>query len=169
RYDAIRLGVDATDPAVGSVVQLPFTNLRVTFNEPYDPATVGISNLTLTQGRVTAATPVDKVTVDYTLTGINTEGTLTARMAAGALTDVFGNPSVPFEGTYSTDIGDVPFPTPLRSVRPSNSLIYQEVATGILNSAKDEDTFHLLIDPAQTISVIVNPAAAVQPAVDLYA
>src|SRR5262249_57211995 len=82
--------------------------------------------------------------------------------------DVFGNPSVPFEGTYSTDIGDVPFPTPLRSVRPSNSLIYQEVATGILNSAKDEDTFHLLIDPAQTISVIVNPAAAVQPAVDLY-
>lgn len=171
RYDAIRLGVKATDPAADSGVELPFTNLRVAFNEPYDPATVGINDLTLTQGRVTAATPVDKLTIDYTLTGITVEGAVTARMTAGALTDLFGNPSVPYEGTYFTDIGAVAFPTPVRSKGPAGSLVHETTATGLLAPAGDSDGFVLRVDPRQLLSVVVTPTTptGLRPVVDLYA
>ena len=53
-------------------------------------------------------------TVRYTLSGITTEGALTVTIAAGALTDAFGNPSPAFTGNYTLDIGTVPFP----AVRP---------------------------------------------------
>ena len=56
------------------------------------PASVSTSNLSLSQGAVTAATLVGPNTVRYTLSGLTTEGTLTINLAAGALTDTFGNP-----------------------------------------------------------------------------
>ena len=34
-------------------------------------------------------------------------------IAAGALADVHGNPNLAFAGSYTLDIGTVPFPTPL--------------------------------------------------------
>src|SRR5262249_47556041 len=81
RYDAIRMQIDATVPANGSVLMLPPTtvNLDVHFNEPYDPATVRTNNLTLSQGSVTAASVVNADTARYTLdlSSITSEGTLT--------------------------------------------------------------------------------------------
>src|SRR5262249_6903177 len=101
RYAAARLQVTATDPAKGSFVPLPFTQLRVHFNLPFDPTTIGTGNLTLSEGTVTAAVAVDATTVQYTLSGVVDEGPLTVSMAAGAVTDPFGNPMLPFSGTYN--------------------------------------------------------------------
>src|SRR5262249_52795612 len=115
RYDAIRMQIDATVPANGSVLMLPPTtvNLDVHFNEPYDPATVRTNNLTLSQGSVTAASVVNADTARYTLdlSSITSEGTLTINFAAGALTDVFGNPMLAYTGSYILDFGTVAYPT----------------------------------------------------------
>ncbi len=170
RYDSIRLIVTSTDPAVGSRVDLPFTSLRVNLNEPYDPASVGINDLTLSQGTVTAATPVGPQAIEYTLNGITVEGVLTARIAAGALTDLFGNPSVAFEGTYTTDISAVEF-APFVSRGAQGSLVYESTANGLLAPSDDYDFFYALIDPHQTLSVAATPTTpgGLWPYIALYA
>src|SRR5262249_30927135 len=128
------------------------------------------NDLTLSQGTVTAATPVDEQTVDYTLSGITVEGILTARMPAGALTDLFGNPSVPFDGSYFTDIGTVPLP-PLQRRGTAGSLVYDTTPTGLIGPADDTDGFSVRVDPYQTISVVVTPTtpATLRPSIALYA
>ncbi len=85
RYDTRRLQVASTTPVDGSTVELPFTSLKVTFNEPYAVGTVGTEDLLVSQGEVTAATPVDgdAQSVIYTLTGIIKEGTFSIVMPAG--------------------------------------------------------------------------------------
>ena len=102
----------------------------MTFNEPIDPASAGAGDLTLSQGTVTGAAVLSPTQVRYTLSGITTEGTLTVTSPAGALTDVFGNPSLAFRGTYTLDIGTVAFPA-LAPQNPLGSLVYGAVASGV--------------------------------------
>ena len=98
RYDALPIAIDATTPVNGSIVTLPLTSLNVHFNEAFAAATIGTSNLTLSQGTVTGFTLVDSQTVQYTLSGVNSPGTLTINMAAGAVTDPFGNAGPAYSG-----------------------------------------------------------------------
>lgn len=173
RYDVLRMQVIATEPAAGSVVELPFTRLRVRLNEAYNPSSVSASDLVLSRGTVTGFTLVDSVTIDFLLSGLTTEGPLTATIPAGAFTDEFGNPSVAFMATYTLDIGTVTFPAGFDARRHSGSLVYTSRSpggTGTIGTAGDTDTFTLLVDPQQTIAAIVRPTApGLRPSVELAA
>ena len=96
------------------------------------------------------------------------EGTLTASIAGGAVTDAFGNPGTAFSATYQVDIGVVPYPVPLAAENPLGSLIYDPTISGTVNFAGDADGFTLTLDPGQTLSVLVRPnGAGLRPTVEI--
>jgi hypothetical protein len=173
RYDAVPLTVTSTSPAVGSVITLGGSSqtLVVTFNDDNAIAsgTVANSNLTLSAGTVTGAVldPGDPNgrTVDYTISGLTTEGTLNVSIAAGALTDSYGNPNVVFSGSYILDFGTVAYPTPLQAVAPFGSLIYDPGASGVINPAGDTDSYTIHVGAGQTITALVTPDANLKPSV----
>jgi hypothetical protein len=171
RYDTLLLQVVATAPMVGGVFTLPspFT-YDVTFNEPINPASVQPGDLQLSGivgSTVTSASVLPgNTTVRFTL-NVPREGTLTASIPAGAITDAFTNPGAAFTGGYLVDIGTVPYPTPLLAKSPQGSLIYDPSITGIIGSAGDTDSFTLAIDPAQTVTAIVSGSGGLQPSVEL--
>jgi hypothetical protein len=169
RFSALRLQVDSTNPPTGSVVELPFTTLDVHFNRPVNAASVSPSTLTVNQGHVTAATLLaDGQTVEYTVSGLTGEGTLTVTVAAGALTDAAGNPNLAFSGSFFLDFGPgYPFPTPLQPVSPQGSFIYQGSLTSRVAAADDVDTYTIAVDAGQSIVVFVRPAAGLQPTLAL--
>src|SRR5262249_25081021 len=76
RYDAVPLEVEATIPANGEVVELPFTTFQVFWNEPIDPASIDVGDVTLARGRVVGARPIDGMdnAAEYTFDGISGEG-----------------------------------------------------------------------------------------------
>ena len=148
----------------------PFT-YDVTFNEPIDPASVSTSDLSLTGiagATVNAVTVLPgnltaRFTIDSAL-----EGTLTASISAGSITDAFGNPGNAFTANYGVDIGTVPYPD-LAAKEPIGSMIYDPNAVGTINFAGDTDSFTINLDPNQTISIIVRPtSASLQPRVELF-
>jgi hypothetical protein len=168
RYDALLMQVTSTTPAVGSTITLPATTLDLNFNEAYDPASAQASDFTVNQGSVSGVTPVNATTLRLTLSGVIAEGTLTVNMAAGAMTDVYGNPGAAFSGSYTLDFGTFPYPTPLTPVAPAGSLIYAGSQVGIVGTATDSDSFSILVDPGQKITLTVDPASTLQPIVELY-
>ena len=66
--------------------------------------------------------------------------------------------------------GTVAYPTPLVGVLPQGSLIYTGSSTGLITSAGDTDSFTLVVDPNETIAVVVTPTsgATLQPTVSLF-
>jgi subtilisin family serine protease len=168
RYDAVPMQVLSTAPAAGSAVTLPLALLDVHLNEPVAPSSVQTTDLVLSQGAVTAvAVSDDRKTISFTLSGITSESTLTARIAAGALTDAFGNPNQAFSGNYTLDIGTIPFPTPLAPVAPLGSLVFRSGFGGVIAPASDTDSFTIDVDAGQTISVLVMPSAGLRPTITL--
>ena len=174
RYDAVLLAVASTNPASGGSFTLPgpFT-YDVNFNEPLlsSAVTTGslvlsgiagatVSNVALLNGNMTAR---------YTLDNITSGGTLNVNIAAGAVTDQYGNSGTAFSASYYVDIGTTAFPVPLTSTSPSGSLIYRNSSSlGIINPDLNPNTFTLAVDPGQTISVLVTPTSStLQPTVQL--
>lgn len=159
-YDLLRMQVVATSPTNGASAELPLP-IRLDFNEPYDPASIGTNDLTLTRGTVTGFTLVDEDTVEYTVGDVFTEGAFGFSMAAGAVTDVFGNPILPLaQINVTADFGTVAFPTPLTPKLPLGSLIYDPTISGTLTTASDMDSFTLLLDPGQTVTALLSPVGA---------
>ncbi len=170
RYDAVSLTVTTTSPAAGGTFTLPGPlSYVVNFNEPIDPASVGTDDLTLNVGTVTAATAGGSQAT-YTIGGVTAEGTLNVTLAAGKVTDVYGNPNpAPFSGSYTLDIGTVAYPVPLQALAPLGSLVYDPSTSGLISPAGDTDTFTLAVNPGQTITVLVAPTSpGLQPAVALF-
>jgi hypothetical protein len=174
RYDAVLLQVVSTNPPVGGVFTLPgpFT-YDVNFNEPLDPASVQTGDLVLggIGGAFVSGVTVlpGNTTARFTISGVTSEGALTATINAGAVADQFGNPGAAFSGTYQVDIGTVPYPTPLSSKNPVGSRAYDPSTSGIINFAGDTDSFTINLDPNQKISVIVTPTSpGLQPRVELF-
>jgi hypothetical protein len=170
RYATVQLAVTATEPANAAVVPLPFTDLKVHFNRPYDPATLKPGNLVLSQGTVTAATPVDDTTADYTLSGVVDEGPLSFTMPAGALTDVNGNPMLPYAGNFITQIGLAPLPA-ATPVLPLGSLAYQTQYPGRtgIDFAGDTDSFTINVNAGEQITVLAHPTGTtLRPTVQLF-
>jgi hypothetical protein len=172
RFDAVPLQVTSTDPPFpAGVFTLPAPlTYDVTFNEPINPASVQASDLVLTglAGATVAGVAVlpGNTTARFTIGAA--EGTLTAGIAAGAVTDQYGNPGQAFLATYTVDIGTVAYPVPLAAKPPIGSLIYDPTAPGIIGPAGDTDTFTLAVDPGQTITVLVRPTGAgLRPTVQL--
>ena len=98
RYDTLRMQVSSTSPSKDSVATLPLSKIRVDLNEPYAASSVGTNDLTLNMGTVTGFKLVDADTIDYLVSGLTDEGTLNFSLAAGVLTDVYGNPNLPYSG-----------------------------------------------------------------------
>ncbi len=166
RYDAELLQVTSTSPASGSILTLPGPlTCDVTFNEPIAPASVTASSLVLSGipgATVTGVTLLSgDTTARFTIDGLAAEGTLVASIAAGAVTDQFGNPGEAFVVSYSVDSGTVSFPGPAMPLAPTGSLIYYTpTVSAIISPGGDTDTFVIDIDPGQTISVLVTSTDA---------
>ncbi len=170
------LAVLSTSPPVGGALTLPVpaaaVTLNVTFNQPITPASITTGSLVLSgiTGATVGAVSIlpGNTTASFTISGITSDGTLTASIAAGKVLDQNGYPNVAFSGSYITDIVTQAFPVPLVSVAPAGSLIYDGTVSDILAAAGLTHTYTLAVDPLQTISVLVTPtSSALQPSVQL--
>ena len=133
RWDATTLQVTATvPPTPNGVFTLPSPfAYDIDFNEPIAGGSVNLDDLTLSMGTVTAAVALDENTARYTLSGITTEGSLNVSLAAGKVTDAFGNPLLStFTTNYAVDVGTAPFPTALAAKLPLGSLVYDASTPG---------------------------------------
>jgi hypothetical protein len=157
RYDALQMNVVSTVPGDGSVATLPLTSLVVNLNESYDPASVSTSDLVLSVGSVESFALINNQSIRYLLSGITQEGTLSFSLPAGALTDQFGNPSLPYQASVTLDYDTQPFPRPLTAINPKGGLIYETSIQGIIFSSSDTDSFTIETDRGQAITVIVQP------------
>jgi hypothetical protein len=95
-----------TTPLVGGTFSPPAPgtySYDVNFGQPVDPASVQPTDLTLSgvQGATVTGVNVinDNFTIEFTL-NIPIGGSLTASIAAGAITDQYGQPNVAFSGNY---------------------------------------------------------------------
>ncbi|KKN76798.1 hypothetical protein LCGC14_0366650 [marine sediment metagenome] len=167
RYDSLPMAVVGMTPTDGSIVSLPLTTIRFDLNEAVDPASVGLDDLVLNMGQVTGVAVIDTDTIEYTVQGLNAEIVWQVSLAGGALTDAFGNPNLPYIGSLELDFSTVPFPSPLESVLPAGSMIYDNTISGIVSAGGDTDSFTLEVDPAQTITVVLSPSAGLQGTVEL--
>jgi hypothetical protein len=109
RYDVLQLMVVSTVPPVGGTFSPPAPNdyqYDVNFNEAVDPASVTTSDLTVSGNSGPTVTNVQVIngnmTARFTL-HMNFGGTMTANIAAGAITDQFGNPGAAFSGNYNVE------------------------------------------------------------------
>ncbi|MHC4562200.1 MAG: S8 family serine peptidase [Planctomycetota bacterium] len=168
RYDVLPMEVVAMTPPDGAAVSLPLNSIVFDFNEDYDPASVGLDDLTLSMGEVTGFTLVDADTIEYAVAGLNAENVFHISFAAGALTDVYGNPMVAYNGALDFDFGSMPYPVPMESVLPDGSLIYDPAVSGMISAGGDTDSFTLDVDAGQTITVVLTPELALQAVVELY-
>jgi hypothetical protein len=174
RYDATPLQVVTTSPPVSGGFSLPGPlTYDVNFNEAVDPASVQAGDLVLAGINGAAVNTVtvlnNNTTARFTLSGISSEGTITATIAGLALSDTFGNPNLlPFNFTYFVDNGVVTFPAPLTPELPLGSLIYDRQTTGTVGPTGDADGFTLQLDAGQVLSIVATPTAnTLQPAVEL--
>ena len=92
------------------------------------------------------------------------DGTLTASIAAGAVLDQYGYPSLAFSGSYITHIGTQAFPVPLTAVNPLGSLVYQGSRASMIAAAGVSERFTIALNPGQTLTALVTPAATLEPA-----
>ena len=106
-YDAVPLQVTTTNPPVGGTFTGPgSTTYDVNFNEAINPASVQTSDLTLSGVAGSTVTNVmvinGNTTARFTLNFTSIfSGSLTASIAAGSITDAFGNPNLAFSGNYN--------------------------------------------------------------------
>ncbi len=170
-HDTLVLARTSVTPASGLLVTLPgpFT-VDMDFNEPIDPSTIGTNDLTVTRGSVTSAVALDADTIRYTIDGISTEGSFTATLLAGSLTDLGGmrNRSS-FAATYHADLVTVVWPAPFVAKQPVGSLVYDSSTTGVISLATDSDSFTLSLDPRQKFSVLVSTTSTLfRPRVEIF-
>jgi hypothetical protein len=109
RYDATLLVVTDTVPPVGGTFTPPAPGdytFDVNWNEPVDPTSVQTSDLTLTGNVGASVTNVQVIngnmTTEFTV-HFSFGGSVTACIAAGAITDAFGNPNEEFCGSYTVE------------------------------------------------------------------
>ncbi len=107
RFAAEQLAVTDTDPPVGGTFTPPAPGsytYDVNWNLPVDPSSVTTTDLQLSGNAgatVTAVTVTNgNMTTEFTLS-IPFGGSLTAHIAAGAITDGDGNPNADFSGNYT--------------------------------------------------------------------
>jgi hypothetical protein len=173
RYDAVLLQVVSTNPPSNGAILLPAPiTFDVNFNEAVDPNSVQASDLVLNglPGAFVSGVTVlsGNTTAEFTIAGVSSEGPLTVSIAAGAITDAFGNPGAAFSASYFTHFATAAMPTPLVAQAPLGSTIYETSATGYIGSKTDSDTFTLSVNPDQTIAVVVTPSDGIfQPSVRL--
>jgi hypothetical protein len=109
RYAITQLEVTDTDPPVGGTFTPPAPGTYdyfVNWNMAVDPSSVQDSDLQLSGNTGASVTGHSlengDTTIHFTL-NIPFGGTLSAHIAAGAITDAFGNPNADFSGNYTVE------------------------------------------------------------------
>jgi hypothetical protein len=109
RFAAEQLAVTDTDPPVGGTFTPPAPGsyqYDVNWNVPVDPSSVQTTDLQLSGNAGASVTGVTvtngNMTTEFTL-NITFGGSLTAEIAAGAITDADGNPNAEFSGNYNVE------------------------------------------------------------------
>jgi hypothetical protein len=107
RFGQEQLTVTDTNPPVGGTFTPPAPGTYtydVNWNIDVDPSSVTTSDLQVSgnSGATVTAVTVTGATTEFTLQ-ITFGGSLTAHIAAGAITDTFGNPNADFSGNYTVD------------------------------------------------------------------
>ena len=166
RWDVLPMAVSAITPAAGSTATLPLTTIRVDLNEAYDTSTVGTDDLAVDIGTVVGAAIVDADTVEYTLTGLVSEGTVNLQFSAGAWTDSFGNPSAEFTTNYTLDIGTAEWIN-LSPTGPLGSSRYVELSSASIQQIGDSDKFGVALEENDTLTVSLTPDASLQALVTI--
>jgi hypothetical protein len=175
RYDAILLQVTSTNPPFPNGVFTlpgPFT-FDVNFNEAVAPGSITTTKLTLSgiPGAFVSGVTVlsGNQAARFTIAGITTSGALTTSIAAGAITDAFGNPGAAFTATYFVHYNQFAYPRPLAPVNPLGSLIYDPFMTGTIGSPAVTDSFTLPLLAGQTLSLLATPTGTtLRPMVQLF-
>jgi len=109
RYDATLLEVTDTVPPEGGTFSPPAPGdyqYDVNWNEPVDPSSVQTTDLQLSGDVGGSVTNVEVINGDMTTrftVHFNFGGSVTASIAAGAITDPFGNPNGAFTGNYTVE------------------------------------------------------------------
>ncbi len=165
-YDTLVLAVDQSSPADAAIVNLPLTSIALHFNEVYATASISVSNLTLSQGTVTGFELVDSHTVRYTLSGITSAGLLNVAIAAGAITDVYGNACAAFSETLLGNSAATAFPALIQS-SPAGSLIYQNSVAGSLLFSGNTYSYTLSLAAGQSLSLVAQSVPVLQARLDL--
>lgn len=170
RYDAVRLAVSATNPAVGSIVPAPLTKLRLLWNEPIDVGSLTPPDITISQGSLVsvASVPGNPSAVDLTLSGVVQEGVLRVSFDAGAATDIYGNPSLAFQGSYTVDYTTAALPAPFLMQDPRGGLIYDANVSAKIGTIGDVDSFNFQVDSGQTVSIRVDGDASLRARAELF-
>jgi hypothetical protein len=142
RYAVTQLAVTDTDPPVGGTFTPPAPGsytYDVNWNVPVDPSSVATTDLQLSGnagGSVTAVTVTNgNMTTEFTL-NFSFGGSVTAHIAAGAITDADGNPSADFSGNYT--VGGCP-PSQYVITNGADAIVPGD--TDIGNHIDDGDTF----------------------------
>ena len=170
RYDAQPLAVLLAPFSNGSTVTLlspPLISLIFTFNEAYDPSTVSASDLVLSRGQVYNVTLNDADTITFDITGISSEGPLDYSLAAGALSDLNGNPSLAYSAGVKIDFSSTAFPVPLTAVEPLGSQIFDPPVSAFIGYAGDMDDYTIELPAGARVSIVADPAATLQPQIEL--
>ena len=114
RYDATLLAVTDSVPPVGGTFSPPAPGTYqydLNWNEAVNPSSVQTSDLTLSGNTGATVTNVEVIngntTTRFTL-NIRFGGSMTADIAAGRITDQFGNPNAAFSGSYTVEEGAPP-------------------------------------------------------------
>ena len=168
RYDVVLQQVTSTSPAVGGVFTLPSpVTYTMNFNEAVLPSSVSTSSIYLSgiPGATVQSYSIlpGNMSVQFTIGGISSEGYLTIGLPAGGVTDPYGNPCLAFSGTYTTDIVQAPFPTPLTAESPLGSMVYDGSVNALVNFPTDTDSWTLNLNAGQTLSAYVVPSSALKP------
>ena len=171
RWDAVLQQVTSTSPAEGGVFTLPtpLTNASYTmsFNEAVLPASVSTSSMYLSgiSGATVQSYSIlpGNSSVQFTISGIGSEGNLTISLPPGGVTDPYGNPCVAFTSTYSTHFVTAPFPTPLTAESPLGSMVYDGSVNGLVSFSTQTDNWTIALNAGQTLSAYVAPASTLRP------
>ena len=137
------------------------------FSEPYATESIDLQDLVLSQGHVVGYELTDEITVDYRLQGVVNEQRLTIEMPDGAVTDQHGNRGNGFSRTLPTDRGRVPL-TALQPQAPRGSLVYGQTVQGWIEPG-DVDEFSIVLDPGQTLAVLLQTDDSLQGDVEILA
>ncbi len=167
RFDSLLLEVAATRPTSNAFVETPWTFLEIDFNEPLDATTVDLDDLEVSAGQVLEATARDADTVLYVLSPLIDEQHFSFELAAGAVTDLAGNPQAPFSGALELDYGTVDFPAPWTPLNPRGTLAAERRVSGSIGNAADKDVFRLDLKRGQQMSLVVEPVNSLWPRVEL--
>ncbi len=158
RYTTAPLEVVSVSPSAGSTIAAgqPL-DLVVTFNRPVDPASIGLDDLVLTQGTIVNAHLMNPQTVDYSITGVDAEGTLGISMPAVAVRDTQQAAVTPYAANFDVDIDQIAV-HPFTRVAPLGSLVYASTDNaGSLESSADVDTFTFDLSAGDTVSAVITP------------